>query len=544
MTKINPLDYLAFVLIAIVITLHPYFMHGNINFYETGIYLPQINELWHGKVIYKDMFIMRGPLEILMPKAIMDISGKHITALYVYFYLGTVLTLIIYGFLGARIFKTRNFAYLFILVLIARTFPRVCFQIWGGIRFGLGALALLAFINYLRNKKPLWLILSGVFTGIAFWTSFEIGLFGFIAIIASLIFCEYIAKKKKGFSLKAPGIYTASIVIISLPFIIYLISQKAIFPYLEALLVVSRDMTKVFDPALCFETPTCLRGFISALVPTSHNFKYTLPFFFYAGIGLWLVKVFAKHKFTVKEFIVMPIFIYGILLYKSAFRDIEGPQYRMALQPLLLIMFFYIEEFYIYLKGLKQASGIKKILIMAFIIVVPIYCLAFSFSKYNKRFFIFSQIKTLVSKENDIRYAYSQPNPSMIQSERAKGIVVSFDQAKEIDNVVKYISSNTDKDDIIFTFPDLGTYNFLFDRPPLGRFHTAEFSFMSPKWFNEMMHDLKSKNPKYIIISKEFSRLQQFQPTLGKYLDEVTEYLDKNYDVVVSYSTVSILKIK
>ena len=57
-----------------VVTLQPYFMHGYINFYETGIYLPQINELWYGQVIYKDMFIMRGPLEILMPKGVFPLA--------------------------------------------------------------------------------------------------------------------------------------------------------------------------------------------------------------------------------------------------------------------------------------------------------------------------------------------------------------------------------------------------------------------------------------------------------------------------------------
>ena len=91
------LDWLVLALILSVVTLQPHFMHGAINFYETGIYLPQISEFFHGKVFYRDMFVLRGPLEILMPAYVMKHFGTHIGVLNAYFYFGTVLTLIIYA---------------------------------------------------------------------------------------------------------------------------------------------------------------------------------------------------------------------------------------------------------------------------------------------------------------------------------------------------------------------------------------------------------------------------------------------------------------
>ena len=85
-----------------------------------------------------------------MPAFLMKMFGIHIGMLNTYFYFGTVLTLVIYAIFALRIFNTRGFAYLFSLVLIARTFTRVTFAIWGGMRFSFGILAVLLAVNFLN----------------------------------------------------------------------------------------------------------------------------------------------------------------------------------------------------------------------------------------------------------------------------------------------------------------------------------------------------------------------------------------------------------
>ncbi|MDP2921146.1 MAG: hypothetical protein Q8O12_02075 [Candidatus Omnitrophota bacterium] len=537
-------DYIFLGAIIAIVTLQPYFMHGSINFYETGLYLPQINELFHGKALYRDMFILRGPLEMLMPMSMMAIFGKHIGVLNAYFYFGTVLTLIICAIFALKIFRTRGFVYLFALVLTARTFPWSCYNVWGGIRFGLGISAIMLAANFLNKKKGLWLFLAGAMSGLAFWTSFEIGAFSFISVISMICLYSYFESKDMRSILRYAPVYISGFFIASAPFIVYLFLNNAFVSYVDTVKIVLTRMTDVFNVSLDFDTPKNFKEFLmSAVMPFNHNFKYTLPFFFYILIGALILKKIIKRKIAVSDIIVISIVIYGAFLYRGAFRDIEGPQYRMALQPLLLVMFLYIEEAYLFIK--KKAgilTGYKKALAIFLMVLIPLYSVAFSFAKYDKRFFIFKEVKSLVLKKSHAAIPYADPFPEAIKSERAKGIVVPGPQAEEMDNVIRYISSRVKARDIVFTFPELGAYNFLTDTQPLGRFYSAEFSFIIPEWFNEMMADLKDKKPDFVICARDFSRLEPYRPTLGKYLDEVNGYLNENYRVAAAYSAVNILK--
>ena len=538
------LDFIILALIVSIVTLQPHFMHGAINLWETGQYLPQINELFHGKVPYRDMFIMRGPLEIFMPAFLMKMFGIHIGMLNAYFYFGTVLTLVIYAIFALRIFSTRGFVYLFSLVLIARTFTRVTFAIWGGMRFSFGILAVLLAVNFLKRKNPIWLVLAGMVSSLAFWTSFEIGVFCLISILVMLCYVGYLENDIKLIVNKA-SLYIIGNLIITLPILLYLFFNNALIDYASTLRIVLFKMTDAFDSALVFETPTNLKEFLQAFSPWDHNFKYTLPFFFYAAIAIYLLRNIRRRRIELSELPIIPVLIYGIFLYKGAFRDIEGPQYRIALQPLLLIMFFYLERIYAVIRSAWQASGaVKRYLRIFLIAAIPLFCIVFSVHKYNKRFFIFKEIKSLVLNKHHLDIPYTHPEPKMITIARGRGMIVPGVQAEEIDGVVEYISSKTGYRQTLLTFPDLGAYNFLTDRPPMGRFHTAAFSFFCPEWFEEFMRELKNKKPEYIICAREFAILEQFRPTMGEYLDEVKDYLGKNYDVVMTYSSVNILKIR
>ncbi|MFC1620764.1 hypothetical protein ACFL2G_00530 [Candidatus Omnitrophota bacterium] len=543
MKRSRILDYILLASLVSFITIQPHFMHGAINFYETGLYLPSISQLFHGAIPYKDMFVMRGPLEILMPAFLMSVLGKHIGVLNAYFYFGTVLTLIIYAFFALRIFNTRGFAYLFTMVLTARTFPRVTFNMWGGIRFGLGILALLLAVNFLRKKRKTWLLMAGIVSGLAFWTSFEIGTFSFVAIFAMLGFLGYFEKDVKVF---AKGLFTYALgsFLVFIPFLLYLLLNKAFLSYSSTLKVVLTGMTDVFDASLSFETPRNFKEFLFALSPLNHSFKYTLPFLFYLSIGVYQLRRILRKNFSIKDLSITPLFIYGVFLYQGSFRDIEGPQYRMALQPVLLIMFFYLERLYVHVKNMKYANGFKKAVAFFFIIMVPFYSVMFSLYKYNKRFFIFREIKSYVKDKRPLDIPYAGPEPRAITSIRAKGVIVPMHQAEEIDGVVEYIISNTKRDDTVFTFPDMGTYNFLTDRPPLGKFYAAELSFFHPEWFEEMMTELRGKRPEFVICAKYLSRLEQFRPTVGAYIDEVMEFLDNNYEIAREYDKVNVLKLK
>ena len=92
----------------ILITFQPFYLSGEINLFETGLYLPGINAILHGQVPFRDFFHLRGAFELYMPAAVMKVFGESFAVLATYFYVGTVLTLLIYILIAQEIFQTRK----------------------------------------------------------------------------------------------------------------------------------------------------------------------------------------------------------------------------------------------------------------------------------------------------------------------------------------------------------------------------------------------------------------------------------------------------
>ena len=67
---------------------------------------------------------------------------------------------------------------------------------------------------------------------------------------------------------------------------------------------------------------------------------------------------------------------------------------------------------------------------------------------------------------------------------------------------------------------------------------------MDSKWFEEMFEELKNAKPRFIICSKEFSRLKPFISTIGKYIETIDHFLQENYEIRKSFSTVNVLERK
>ena len=117
-------------------------------------------------------------------------------------------------------------------------------------------------------------------------------------------------------------------------------------------------------------------------------------------------------------------------------------------------------------------------------------------------------------------------------------------QAAEIDGVVEYIISNTRNREPVFAFSDLGIYNFLTDRPPVGRFYSAELSFMDQAWFQELFLELENKKPRFVICARSYLKLAPLMSNVGAYLDKIDSYLKKNYEIKKSFPTVNVLERK
>ena len=69
----------------IFITFQPYFLYGTLNYFELGIYLPNISAILDGQIPYRDFFHLRGPLELYIPVFFMYLFGENAAVLAAYF---------------------------------------------------------------------------------------------------------------------------------------------------------------------------------------------------------------------------------------------------------------------------------------------------------------------------------------------------------------------------------------------------------------------------------------------------------------------------
>ena len=71
----------------------------------------------------------------------MNIFGDNMIWLPIFYYVGTILTLIFCVCLAFQLYRTRFIFYLMVPVFVAVTFPRIAFYYWGGLRYALGILS-------------------------------------------------------------------------------------------------------------------------------------------------------------------------------------------------------------------------------------------------------------------------------------------------------------------------------------------------------------------------------------------------------------------
>jgi len=549
-------DAIYLCLFAIIITLQPFFLQSGINVSESSLYLPGINAVLNGDVPYRDFFQLRGPLELFIPSIMMLVFGVKVSVLSAYFYVGTVLTLIIGILIAKQILKTKYLFYLFALVFVARTFPRVVFADWGGARYAFGLLSVLFAIRYLKEKKLSKILLSGVFTSLGLLTSIEIGICSLVGVLSALVFglcCGSIEKQK---ALKAFVFYISGIACAVLPFVIYLLATNSMSFYVESMAVVVTRLEKVIDLRAHSNLPRTFVDVVTTMfMPASKNFRHITPAYLYIFILAYLVRQIWVKKTSEVDISIVCVGVYGLVLYSSSFRNIWGAQFEMALQPEKILLFFLVERAYLLFIEKKNAivyrskKNLSLYAIYFLFIALFMSSVCYSIMRYEKRFVAYKIAKSFVMGKNiEELKPLSGQEARYINLQRAGKIKASIVQASELESVTNFILENTEEDESVLIYPEGGIYYFLFDRPFLSRFPVATFSWFKDTWHAEFMHSLRKSPPKYAILPKSLDVLSYrdyfaFSDNIIKY-NETMDFIKGEYELEGSTPESLIYKLK
>ena len=520
--KPKNIDVIILSLFVVLITFQPFFMHGPINLFEVGLYLPGIDAILNGLVPFRDFFYLRGAFEIYIPAYMMSVFGVHIGVMNIYFYLGNIACLILAVLIGRELYKTRLILYLMVPVFVARTFPRVVFAFWGGFRYAFGLLAIYGAIKFFKKTNSVWMVVSGVATAVGLFTSVEIGVCSGAGILFSLILAGLFRIQNKNVVLKGLMFYSLGIALVAIPYGLYLFATQSLFAMFESVWAVIHKEA-ILDTKLVCPLPSNLGDVIQVMLnPGSDNFRHITPCYLYLIFLFYCFNRIRKEKMEARDLAAIATAVYGVIMYNAAFRNIWAAQFEMALQPEKILLFYLLDQAYLFLRerkayfqsilqsyftveGHKLKLQARVFMIRFLILGLVMSSLGYSWMRFNQRFYTFRYLKGLVLRKDfvsDLKpWANTPSRPLRI--ERAKGVIVPVEQADELEQVGAFIEKNTHPNEALLMYPEYGTYNFLFNRPFVGRFPIPTFSWFNEKWHQEFMSDLKKSPPRYVIFPKK-----------------------------------------
>ncbi len=528
-----------------------------------------------------------------VPAIMMLFFGKNFMLLPTFFYIGTVLALLIGVLLAYQLYRTRFMFYVMVPVFIARTFPRVSYYYWGGLRYFIGLASLFLAIQCFKKNRLSFMFMAGICSALSFLTTIEAGVSAIAAILAGTAAAYCLKIFEKDFIGRSIKFYVGGLLPILIPYFFYLWVNGAFWAYWDFSIFIPLNMnTTLSDPR--GTVPENAGEFLLALLPGSPFFKFMTPVYFYLILFGYLIYRVKKNKLNWEIYPLVTIAVYGLILYAAAFRKIEGHHFEMALQPEKILFFFILEEIYLillnvrrsYLKTSKNLSfpnvlvgnpqqihlgpdeaitgpptktfggdnlriSSRKIVagINLLILIFAVSSITYSFSRYNKRFPAIQWVMNKITgKEKDLSLLKDIPKRPL-NIERGKGMVVPVWQADEIEGVTKFLKENTAPDEAVFTFAELGNFNFWADRPFVGRFPIATFSWYQDRWHEELVADFKKAQPRFVVMTNLGHRTFpaalyfRYEKNVRKF-NEFTRLILDHYTVVKSFESVSIYKRK
>lgn len=545
------IDYLFIPLLIIGLAFEPNFLNGWVDYLESGQYLGPIGGIFRGEVPYRDSYTLFGPLFLYIPAGFMVLFGKTIAVLRTYFHISAILNLLIAYFLARIVCKKRYVYYAIPLVLLLEYFHPFWSTRWGGLRVGLGLLVVGGLIGYVKEFKRRPLIAAAILGGIGLLYSTDVGLVSLI--VASALAVWLVLTRQRSFIevVKDWLFFITVFLAVTLPLLIFFAVQGALGPYLQ---IAFMDMPTHHMAVWAHDGPPSIfvmhqQAKSLWVLMLSEPFKVYLPALFYVITIPYLIVQWIRRLVNYETTVLFVLTAFGSLLYVMAFRAIDGPQFQMALPPLIIALGWCIERCI----GSVRVSLRNK----PPAILIIIFCVIFIFGSVGyilasqKRYYgnltnwiFYQQHKQMFSSSYSSPVRVSDLDWVRLRCERCGSIRVQTFQADEIDGVAQFLLEHTEPGEAVFTFPEHGIFNFLSNRPNVSRFAIAGYAWTTQIWQDELLDDLRRDQPRYAVVGKGLSNLASSIKRDTEIFPEVGSYLAEHYQPIRDFSTVAVLKRK
>ena len=521
-------------------------IHGNIDLFHEGERLAPLNEMLHGGVPFRDVYVQHG----LFQNAYLAWFGGQLfePTLFGLRTMERVLNPLGYValyLLGLQVFRGR-FLTAFICMLIA---SGTAFSV--SARHSLGLISFAFAASFLTRPQVTskgytfsWkLLLAGLFTSLAFWYSTEIGLYTLGAMGLFLLIYGLqsgIALRKRPLPLIS---YSCGVMLGFLPVGIYFLSHGALDDAIWNSYIQCRYQLATWGlafPSLSKTIALLSTEGWSAFI-FSVGFRWYLPVCIFLIVAAYLTYRRLSGTYSANTMKLLLLLLGGVAFFRTALGRSDGGHLTFGATFLWLLCLLPLEGgiFSMFRVGLLSLRG--KIpwhaALKAAWVLIPTVIFCWYVGEVHHPVAGFS------AKWQQLR---QNPFKQRVVSEelaRAGAVDILDDQVQQIQKVVAYIQENTAPNENIFDFTSQGAYYFFANRPGVTRFHQVSYA-STPAMQQEVITALEQDKTRLVI----FKTGGWFDAVDGIRVEErhalIAVYLQENYEPVININGTEILMRK
>ena len=529
-------------------------IHGGIDLFHEGERLAPLNEMLHGGIPFRDVYVQHG----LFQNAYLARVGGQIfePTLFGLRTMERILNPLGYValyLLGLQVFRGR-FLTAFLCMLIASGTE---FSV--SARHSLGLISFAFAANFLtfpqgRSKRSVlsWkLLFSGIFTSLAFWYSTEIGLYSLGAIGLFLVIYAFGQKgvgtdngqvQEKGVKERLfPVIsYSCGVLLGFLPVGLYFLSHGALDDAIWNSYIQCRYQLATWGlafPSLS-KTLTLLSSDGWSAFIFSKGFRWYLPICVFLIVASYLTYRGLSGTHSANTMKLLLLLLGGVAFFRTALGRSDGGHLNFGATFLWLLCLLPLEGgilgmFRTILSSFRGRTAWHNALKAAWVLIPTVIFCWYVGEVHNP-------LSGFNGKWKQLR---QNPFKQQVVSEelaRAGAVDIPDDQVQQIQKVVAYIQENTEPNENIFDFTSQGAYYFFANRPGVSRFHQVSYA-STPAMQQEVIAALEQDKTRLVI----FKTGGWFDNVDGIRVEErhalIAAYLQENYEPAIDINGTEIL---
>ncbi len=486
-------------------TLSPFF--GDINVIDEGQFAAWANQMLHGKLMFRDIYITYGPLFVYPLYLLFKLFSPSVFLVRIYIILGSIFGIIVTNILMLEIGLKRVGRYLMNIMLIL--LPIMI------LRQALGFLILYFLILSIRSNSKLIAFATGIFNGLAFLVSPEIGIFTILLTYFYYIVKIFYSKSKTVHILQITKL-SLGLVLVALVFIFWAGVEGWLSGYLSVTKQVLTDFSGINTPNgqnlpdIFNQIPKSIKlvAWIKFLLSKNMFIYYTLMINVYLLL-IYTLKLILK-KITATDIKLSLILFYSLFLFYSFVGRPDFPHLFFGLAPLLLILSYY------FVKSFNEFTTGKKIYLFSTLLIM--------FFIARLLYINNPQIKNIAKLPHAL--TVNKANPGYIGP-----ILISQKQEKYFKDLKAYFTVNTTPKDDLFILSDEPVLYFILNRDDATIYdlpYIADLKSMREK----MLSELKTAKPKYILYNKHAWAVDEINNVVR--LPEISNYIFGNYTLITT----------